>query len=70
VDLVAQKACYDAFFETAWTRPWLAGVYWWKWYPGMSGSGNNTDFTPQKKSAQKVMFDYFQRAREPIVDEP
>lgn len=21
VDLVAQKACYDAFFETVWTRP-------------------------------------------------
>ncbi|PZX55679.1 glycoside hydrolase family 113 [Algoriphagus chordae] len=52
-----QALCYEAFFETAWEEPWMAGVFFWKWYP--DGKHRNPDFTPQGKQAEKVMQKYF-----------
>ncbi|HKR65021.1 MAG TPA: hypothetical protein VJZ00_14910, partial [Thermoanaerobaculia bacterium] len=28
----AQRIAYEAFFETVWPRPWVAGAYPWKWF--------------------------------------
>ncbi|MCH9647832.1 MAG: hypothetical protein K0U98_06305 [Deltaproteobacteria bacterium] len=64
VDLVTQKRAYEAFFQEVWPQPWVAGVYWWKWYPGPSRSGKNDDFTPQGKPAEGVMGEYFLQARD------
>jgi len=52
-----QALCYQAFFETAWQKPWMAGVFFWKWYP--NAHDRNPDFTPQGKKAEKVMTAYF-----------
>ena len=52
-----QAICYEAFFETAWKESWMAGVFFWKWYP--DGRHRNPDFTPQGKKAEKVMTKYF-----------
>lgn len=52
-----QALCYEAFFETAWKKDWLAGVFFWKWYP--ERHERKPDFTPQGKAAEKVMTQYF-----------
>ncbi len=46
-NLEAQRVAYEAFFETVWPRPWVAGAYPWKWfsYPDHGGTrGNDYDF--------------------------
>jgi hypothetical protein len=48
-----QAKCYQAFFDNVWKKDWLAGVYFWKWYPQVRGS--EIDFTPQGKEAAEVM---------------
>lgn len=55
VDLseAVQARCYEAFFEAVWKKDWLAGVYFWKWYP--NPRDRQPDFTPQGKPAQHVM---------------
>jgi hypothetical protein len=57
----AQAACYRAFFETVWTKKWLAGVYFWKWYPHGPHRQGAIDFTPQGKMAEKVILEYFSK---------
>ncbi|RAI88322.1 glycoside hydrolase family 113 [Algoriphagus yeomjeoni] len=52
-----QALCYEAFFETAWKESWMAGVFFWKWYP--EGKHRDPDFTPQGKMAEQVMQKYF-----------
>lgn len=52
-----QALCYEAFFQTAWKKPWLAGVFFWKWYP--DPTHRQPDFTPQGKKAELVMKNYF-----------
>jgi len=56
-----QALCYQAFFQAAWNKNWLAGVYFWKWFPHGSGRQDQTDFTPQGKPAEKIMKTYFAR---------
>ena len=52
-----QALCYEAFFQTAWKKNWLAGVFFWKWYP--QRHNREPDFTPQGKAAEQVMKGYF-----------
>jgi len=52
-----QALCYEAFFQTAWQKSWMAGVFFWKWYP--ERHGREPDFTPQGKAAERVMTAYF-----------
>jgi len=52
-----QANCYKAFFETVWGKNWLAGVYFWKWYPHGPKRMIDIDFTPQGKPAEKILRD-------------
>ncbi len=52
-----QALCYEAFFQTAWQKSWMAGVFFWKWYP--ERHEREPDFTPQGKQAEEVMRAYF-----------
>jgi hypothetical protein len=54
-----QANCYRAFFETVWKQPWMAGVYFWKWYPHGPRRMAQLDFTPQNKEAEKVLANGF-----------
>lgn len=57
-----QARCYQAFFETVWSKPWCAGAYWWKWFPhARVGRNRATGFTPQDKPAQRVLFEWYGR---------
>lgn len=52
-----QASCYRSFFETVWGKDWLAGVYFWKWYPVPRQV--ELDFSPQQRKAQEVMAEFF-----------
>ncbi len=66
VGLETQARCYQAFFESVWQRDWMAGVYFWKWFPEISGrrAVRPHGFTPQNKPAELVLRRYFQAAEE------
>lgn len=52
-----QARCYEAFFRTVWPRKWMAGAYWWKWFPDGRHHGERaaTGFSPQGKPAEAVL---------------
>jgi hypothetical protein len=56
VDLDAQRNAYEAFFETVWPRPWVAGAYPWKWfsYPD-HGRADRNDYDFESKPALEVI---------------
>lgn len=54
-----QALCYRAFFQSAWNKNWLTGVYFWKWYPHGQRRTGETDFTPQGKPAEIIMRENF-----------
>ena len=62
-NLDAQRIAYEAFFETVWSRPWVAGAYPWKWfsYPG-HGSADGNDYDFEKKPARAVIRDAYTSA--------
>lgn len=59
----AQAICYEAFFKAVWNKSWLAGVYFWKWYPHGPRRMAQFDFTPQGKRAEKVMAENFKQLK-------
>ncbi len=52
-----QALCYESFFESVWDKTWMAGAYFWKWYP--EGKHRDPDFSPQGLKAENVMKQYF-----------
>jgi hypothetical protein len=57
-DLETQAHCYEAFFAAVWPQPWLAGAFFWKWYPSAKPRWEaawEIDFTPQGKPAEEVL---------------
>ncbi|QDA59005.1 glycoside hydrolase family 113 [Hymenobacter jejuensis] len=63
-DEQTQAACYEALFETFWSKPWFKGLFVWKWYPGLAADGparRHLDFTPQHKPAEQVMARWYGR---------
>lgn len=62
VDTRAQELCYKALFMTAPARPWLRGIYIWRWDRGSADGGGgpqNNQWTPKRKPAGKVLSDYY-----------
>ncbi|MDH7494214.1 MAG: hypothetical protein QHH44_10025 [Candidatus Saccharicenans sp.] len=56
VDLVVQRKCYEAALRMVAGRPYLAGMYWWQWFPDLDiGGPNDTSFSPFRKPAEKVL---------------
>ncbi|MBY0432926.1 MAG: hypothetical protein K2U26_02330, partial [Cyclobacteriaceae bacterium] len=56
-----QADCYRAFFQAAWNKSWLEGVYFWKWYPHGPHRLGPVDFTPQEKKAEEIIAEYFSK---------
>jgi len=56
----AQAACYEGTFRALWGKPWLRGLYWWKYYSSPDGEGpEEVDFTPYGKPAEAVLSAYY-----------
>lgn len=52
-----QARCYEALFRVAEANPWIRGIYIWKWFPHheRAGGPGHTDYTPQRKAAERVL---------------
>lgn len=59
VSVETQANCYKAFFHKVWPLEWIAGVYFWKWYPHPPKRPTEGDFTPQGKPAEEVIKSWF-----------
>lgn len=56
VNTADQARCYAVVLSELYGKPWLQGIYWWKWptYLDYGGPSNN-DFTPNGKPAEAVV---------------
>lgn len=61
ISMETQSNCYEAFFQAVWPLEWIAGVYFWKWYPHTPRHETDGDFTPQGKPAEMVMRTWFEK---------
>ena len=58
-DPETQARCYEAFFRTFWHRPWFAGAYIWKWFPGRGFTPRGISFSPQGQAAEAVLASWY-----------
>lgn len=63
VNLQAQANATEAILEEFWKEDWFAGGFIWKWFihHQEAGGANNNRFTPQNKSAEKVIRNYYEK---------
>ena len=56
VDLEEQRRGYEALYQSVWNKPWLGGLYWFRWdtHPQRSGPCDN-DYSPYNKPAENVI---------------
>jgi hypothetical protein len=63
VDLELQARCYQATLAALWDRPWLRGLYVWKWFTDGRDEHGPRDYPPTDKPAEAVLRSYFTRPR-------
>jgi hypothetical protein len=56
-----QASCFRAALKTLWGKPWLAGVYVWKWFTDSRDEQGPTDFSVADKPAEAVMGEFYRR---------
>jgi hypothetical protein len=61
-DFDLQADAYDVTLDVLRRKPWLRGLYFWKWLPDHSREalGGDDDFHPQGKPAEEIMRRHFQ----------
>ncbi len=60
-DFALQARAYDVTLRVLRGRPWLRGLYFWKWLPGRARPAppDDTEFHPQGKPAEEIMRRHF-----------
>jgi hypothetical protein len=62
IDLYEQAESYEAVFAAFAGRPWLRGMFWWKWPShGRGGGPQDASFTPLGKPAAEVLRAWYTR---------
>jgi hypothetical protein len=62
VSLEEQAAAYEATFRAFAGKPWLRGMFWWKWpSSGRGGGPRDASYTPLGKPATEVVRAWFTR---------
>src|SRR5207245_2894584 len=62
LDLQEQAAAYEATFRAFCSRPWLRGMFWWKWPSnGLGGGQQDASYTPRRKPAEEIVRACFPR---------
>lgn len=56
-----QASCFRAALQTLWGKPWLAGIYVWKWFTDSRDEQGPTDFSVADKPAESVMSEFYRR---------
>ncbi|PVX24263.1 MAG: hypothetical protein CW691_08120 [Candidatus Bathyarchaeum sp.] len=71
VDLQEQNDCYEAAFQTLWSRNWFSGFYWWTWMHDNAQVGlDDSGHSPQNKPAQEVItYWYSLEQRVAVIDQ-
>ena len=60
IDLQEQADCYQACLEVFKDKTWFMGWFWWEWRTDPNAGGpNDTDYTPQNKPAQSILYQYY-----------
>jgi len=59
LDIELQRRCYETVFRAFYGRPWLAGLYWWKWPSHGEGHRFDTSFSPVGKPALAVISQWY-----------
>jgi hypothetical protein len=60
-----QAACYEAVFSVFQHEDWFKGTFWWSWSPNASAGGpQDTDYTPQNKTAQTTLTVWYAKAKQ------
>lgn len=55
-----QARCYAIVTEELRNKPWLKGIFWWKWPTYLEYSERNRDcFTPLDKPSEKILSEWF-----------
>ena len=56
-----QAISYAAMMKALEGKPWLHGIYWWKWPSTLERGGlqSRDRFTPNRKLAEDVIEDWF-----------
>jgi hypothetical protein len=60
-----QRKLYEAFFQSVWGKPQMAGVILWEMHPGGDPTGKG--YTPQGKPAEQVMRQWLAKPRWQIM---
>jgi len=63
LDPKAQARGYRALLTAIWGKPWLAGIYWWKWPSAPEGSRRDPIFSPRSRPAQDVLTRWYSQPR-------
>jgi hypothetical protein len=56
-----QASCFRAAFKALWGKPWLAGIYVWKWFTDSHDEDGPTDFSLADKPAEAVLGEFYRR---------
>ena len=51
-------------------QKWLAGMFWWSWYPGDPPRPHEASYSPQAKLAGLILESYYTADRTAAVAEP
>ncbi len=55
-----QRLCYEVVFENIQDKPWIRGIFWWKFPSYIEYRGiENDDFNPNRKPAEQVVQQWF-----------
>ena len=58
----AQARGYEAWFRALHGKPWLAGLYWWKWFSYDPAVNRSADYVPQRKVTERVIEQWYGQA--------
>ncbi|MEA2055181.1 MAG: DUF5050 domain-containing protein [Candidatus Thermoplasmatota archaeon] len=59
LDLQEQADCYEAALHAFYGKEWFSGIYWWMWYPNLTGGTNDKGYTPYGKPAEEILKNYY-----------
>ncbi len=55
-----QRLCYEIVLENIHNKPWIRGIFWWKYPSYLDFRGaENDDFNPNRKPAEQVVQQWF-----------
>ena len=63
LNMQGQVNAFEAFFQTFWTKDWVAGGFIWKWFHDYENRGgtNHKEYSPQRKPAENMIGEWYSK---------